>query len=93
MRDCRGGALLLEGNCVEITIERVKGEENGKEKESGDVNNLFPSKIELRLKEADLQSYMANISNYSFLATMVIILSFFTMLGVIKQVTENHALA
>lgn len=96
MRDCKGGAPLLEGNCVEITIERVKekkGEENGKENESMDVNNLFPSKIELRLKEADLQGYMANISNYSFLATMVIILSFFTMLGVIKQVTENHALA
>ena len=96
IRDCRGGATLLEGNCVEITIERVKedeGEVNGKEKEKVDENNLFPSKIELRLKEADLQGYMANISNYSFLATMVIILSFFTMLGVIKQVTENHALA
>ena len=95
MRDCRGGAPLLEVNCVEITIERAKETkdgENGKEKENG-VVNLFPSKVELRLKEADLQGYMANISNYSFLATMVIILSFFTMLGVIKQVTENHALA
>ena len=36
---------------------------------------------------------MSRISNYSFMTTMVIILSFFTMLGVIKQVTENHALA
>ena len=36
---------------------------------------------------------MANISNYSFLTTIVIVLSFFSLLSVIKQVTQNHALA
>ena len=55
--------------------------------------NVFPGKMRLRLKTADLSGYMANISNYSFMTTLVIILSFFTMLGVIKQVTENHSLA
>lgn len=43
--------------------------------------------------QADLQGYMGGISNYAFLATMVIILSFFTMLGVIKVVTENVIVA
>ena len=33
---------------------------------------------------ADMKAYLARISDYSFMATMVIILSFFTMLGVIK---------
>ena len=37
--------------------------------------------------------YLANISNYSLMTTAVIVLSFLTMLRVIKQVTENHALA
>lgn len=36
---------------------------------------------------------MANISNYSCMTTIVIIASFFTILGVIKQVSENHAFA
>ena len=49
--------------------------------------------MRLRLKTASLGDYMANISNYSFMTTMVIILSFFTMLGVIKKVSENHSLA
>ena len=49
--------------------------------------------MRLRMKTASLADYMANISNYSFMTTMVIILSFFTMLGVIKKVSENHSLA
>ncbi len=47
-------------------------------------NVLFPSKMRIRLKLGNLQDYMANISNYSFMTTMVIIVSFFTMLSVIK---------
>ena len=77
-----------------MTIERLnvtKLDTNGEEKK--EEHMPFPSKISLQFQQADLPAYMENISNYSFMATMVIILSFFTMLGVIKQVTENHALA
>ena len=49
--------------------------------------------MRLRLKQTSLSGYMAKITVFSILTTMVICLSFFTMLGVIKQVTENHALA
>ena len=45
------------------------------------------------LKQADIQAYLARISNYSFTVTMVIVLAFFTTLNFIKQVTQNHALA
>ena len=40
--------------------------------------------MRLRLKTASLEEYMANISNYSFSTTVVIIFAFFSMLGVIK---------
>lgn len=36
---------------------------------------------------------MTNISNFSFMATFFIIVSFFSMLGVIKSVADNHAYA
>ena len=88
MRDCSSNQSF-EGSCIKITIEKhvekdvdENGNEIEKSKEGGSVK--FPDKIEFYLNESDLQSYMANISNYAFLSTMVIILSFFTMLGVIK---------
>ena len=98
LRDCSSNQSF-EGSCIKITIEKhvgdsdVDGSENEKGKEDGSGSIVFPGKIEFFLNESDLQSYMANISNYAFLSTMVIILSFFTMLGVIKQVTESQALA
>ena len=88
IENCEGDAVL-EGKCLELTIKAV-GQNST---ESPDTNLFFPSKLRLRLKQGNLTDYMSRISNYSFMTTMVIILSFFTMLGVIKQVTENHALA
>ena len=61
---------------MEIIIESI--DKDHKEK------RLFPSKMTLILEQADMKAYLARISDYSFMATMVIILSFFTMLGVIK---------
>ena len=76
-----------------MTIESIKSTTIDASGQEVEELSFFPNKMELRLELGDLQGYMANISNYSFMATMVIILSFFTMLGVIKHMTENHALA
>ena len=45
------------------------------------------------LNPQPLDVYMEKIANYAFAATMCIMISFFVMLGQIKQVAENHALA
>ena len=83
-----------KGKCFDITIE-------GRPVNSTDPNtgvvtskeSIFPGTMKFRMQLGNLSDYLSNISNYSFLTTMVIIISFFTMLTVIKQVSENHSLA
>jgi len=91
--DCSGD-VALKGQCLDLTLvglpvnytDPTTGEQKLKE-------SIFPGKIHFRLQLGILSDYLSNISNYAFMTTMVIIVSFFTMLGVIKKVTENHALA
>ena len=52
-----------------------------------------PVRIEFKLYEANMEEYLGNISDYAQLTSLVIILSFLTMIRVIKKVSENHALA
>lgn len=95
IEDCENNEDL-EGRCLDITIQALPHHNITVSPETSiEVNfsKIFPSKMRLRLKSASLSSYMDKISNYSFLMTMVIILSFFIMLGVIKKVSDNHSLA
>lgn len=96
IEDCQNSEEL-EGRCIDVIIEAIPALNITLEGKNSTIKlvteQIFPNKMRLRLKTASLGDYMANISNYSFMTTMVIILSFFTMLGVIKKVSENHSLA
>ena len=97
IQDCAASAddgVELEDKCIELFISG--GETKNITTETGVVvplETFFPSEMRLRLKQTSLSGYMAKVTVFSILTTVVICLSFFTMLGVIKQVTENHALA
>jgi len=54
--------------------------------------NLFPLQMKLRLEDGNLAHHISEISNYSFMTTLVIVTSFFAMLNTIRHVTENQAL-
>ena len=92
IQDCEDNDIIEE-KCLDLVVEARQQNKTNTSGEVVQLHEIFPSKMRLRLKSASLSDYMANISNYSFMTTMVIILSFFTMLSVIKQVAENHALA
>ena len=47
----------------------------------------------LRLEYTDMAGYMGRISNYSFFATMIVLMNMCNMTHVIKNVTRNHTLA
>lgn len=71
-------------DCIALTVECTDTEHNS-------IN--FPSEITILMNVKQLDVYMEKIANYAFAATMCIMISFFVMLGQIKQVAENHALA
>ena len=62
--------------CLMLTLEN--------EEISGQDATKFPRKITLMLNPEPLDVYMERIANYSFAATMCIMISFFVMLGQIK---------
>lgn len=92
IEDCEKSADLVN-KCLDFSFN-VKPE-NTTDSNGNTIlkHQAFPSTLRFRLKHGDLQSYMANISNFSFMTTVVIIMSFFSMLSTIKKATENHALA
>ena len=93
IQEC-GESGELDGTCVELVIEGIRDDKTDAQGNViEDTVKYFPEKMRLRLKTASLEDYMANISNYSFLTTVIIIFAFFSMLNVIKQVAENHSLA
>ena len=71
-------------DCIALTIENTDYEHNILQ---------FPSELTILMNPKPLDVYMEKIANYAFAATMCIMISFFVMLGQIKQVAENHALA
>lgn len=71
-------------DCLQITLENEDTGRNVKK---------FPREITVMLNRRPLDVYMEKIANYAFAATMCIMISFFVMLGQIKQVAENHSLA
>lgn len=79
---------------LEIVLDGIpvfrKNMETG---EQDEIKSIFPGKMRFLLKPGNLSNYMNKIAIYSFLTTIVIALSFFTMLRVIKKLNEDHALA
>lgn len=82
--DMQAGGRSID-DCIVLTFEKKDGKEHNFLK--------FPEQMTILLNPKPLDVYMEKIANYAFAATMCIMISFFVMLGQIKQVAENHALA
>lgn len=71
-----------------------QGHAVGVDIQNANLNDLsFPTKIMMRMEQKKLEYYMENIADYSFFVTMIVMGSFFVMLGQIKLISQDYQLA